>query len=113
MERAPFRFAVLYIVAFFLAALFVIWIITSMFAGAAQAHGWYDRACCMDKDCHPVPCDDIRGDAKGGFIWHRGPNDDVFFLKERLKVSQDGACHVCVASGVSPAGICIYLPWSS
>jgi hypothetical protein len=28
-------------------------------------------------------------------------------------ISQDERCHVCIASGVSPNGICVYLPISS
>ena len=27
--------------------------------GAAAAHSWYDEKCCHDKDCHPVPCEEI------------------------------------------------------
>jgi len=72
-------------------------------------HGWYDPDCCGGKDCHPVPCEEIHNDGQGNFLWHRGPNDDVFFLKNKMKVSQDDGCHVCVLENVSPAGICIYL----
>jgi hypothetical protein len=69
-------------------------------------HGWYDPECCSNKDCHPVPCEQIRRDQHDNFLWHRGPNDDVFFVKSRMKMSQDDSCHVCVLEN---AGLCIYL----
>jgi hypothetical protein len=99
-----FTSAALYIILAFAAALFLLWLIS-----LAHAHGWYDRSCCADRDCHPVPCEEIR-QAPGGYVWQRGPNDEVTFMRDRMKVSQDESCHVCIADGVSPAGICIYLP---
>jgi hypothetical protein len=28
-------------------------------SGAATAHSWYPEECRHDKDCHPVPCEEI------------------------------------------------------
>ena len=67
------------------------------------AHMFYEHACCSNKDCHPVPCKEIV-DTGAGWRWQRH-----VFGRDKLKISQDGACHVCV--GVMP--MCIYLPSDS
>jgi hypothetical protein len=80
-----------------------------LFVSQANAHGWYDKACCADKDCHPVNCDDISHNSAGDFVWH-----EIIFYRTSMKVSQDGGCHVCVNSAtLNPLGICIYMPSES
>jgi hypothetical protein len=31
-------------------------------------HSWYDDKCCHDKDCHPVPCEEIEK-ISDGWLW--------------------------------------------
>jgi hypothetical protein len=33
--------------------------------GAAVAHSWYDESCCHDRDCRPIPCEQIEKLADG------------------------------------------------
>src|SRR5262245_18370937 len=78
--------------------------------GAAAAHSWYDENCCRDKDCHPVPCEQIEK-LREGYLWRDAATKHThLFPKDRLKASHDEACHVCVSPGTIPSGICLYLP---
>ena len=63
-------------------------------------HWLYAKECCEEQHCHPVNCDEVI-DLKDGWKWK-----DKTFTKNMLRVSPDGACHVCVAA----APVCIYLP---
>ena len=63
-------------------------------------HWLYSNECCAETHCHPVPCNEIV-DLGNGWKWH-----DRQFTKWMLRVSPDGGCHVCIASGP----LCIYLP---
>lgn len=74
-----------------------------------QIHSWYDQSCCKDRDCHPVNCDTVHKTYDGGWNW-----EGIHFDRQKLRVSQDDGCHVCVIpdAGVLE-GICIYLPWNS
>jgi hypothetical protein len=61
---------------------------------------------CREHDCHPVKCNEIISlGANKGWSWRR-----VFFAADRLHLSPDGDCHVCIGLVGEPAGICIYLP---
>jgi hypothetical protein len=92
-------------VAAFLASALIIWLLLSF----AHAHSWYAKACCQDRDCHPVPCDAIQKTPDGGWVY-RG----VRFSRGQLHASEDDGCHVCIEeNGVSPWGVCIYLPWQT
>jgi hypothetical protein len=74
-------------------------------------HSWYDQDCCSDRDCRPVPCEEISNVA-GGWIWRHG-GWRIYFDKRNLRVSQDDGCHVCIITddnSVLPRGNCIYLP---
>jgi hypothetical protein len=64
------------------------------------AHALYDPACCEDKHCHPVACEEISS-TTNGWLWH-----GKLFARAMLRDSPDGNCHVCVAA----APVCIYLP---
>lgn len=73
-------------------------------------HSWYDDKCCHDKDCRPVPCEEIEK-ISDGWLWRdRATEQRHWFPHDRLKASHDDACHVCVSSKTIPSGICIYLP---
>src|ERR1700729_245857 len=78
-----------------------------LFGNLASAHDFYDEKCCHEQDCRPVNCNEIMSfGGNKGWSWRK-----VFFAADRLHLSPDGNCHVCVGqSGLEPAGICIYLP---
>ena len=79
----------------------------ALFGNLASAHSFYDEKCCHEQDCRPVKCNEILsfGPSKG-WSWRK-----AFFPADRLHLSPDGNCHVCVGKpGLEPAGICIYLP---
>jgi len=91
------------LLAFFLG--FAIVILLSLFgAHVAWSHEWYPKACCSDKDCRPVACEDIHS---SGAEWeYSGRRIEKF----KAQVSPDGSCHVCInASSI----LCIFLGGTS
>jgi hypothetical protein len=92
-------------------------VLAAIFAFEAQSpaavtliHSWYDDKCCHDKDCRPVPCEEIEK-ISDGWLWRDGATKQRhWFPHDRLKASHDDACHVCVSPKMIPSGICIYLP---
>ena len=76
----------------------------------ALAHSWYDRSCCAENDCHPVPCEEITQNKDGDYVWHK-----IIFQKATLKPSHDYQCHVChLPEGPSVLyGFCVYMPQTS
>lgn len=70
------------------------------------AHMLYSIECCSERDCHPVPCNEIV-DLGTGWQWRR-----TVFSRAMLHTSPDGGCHVCIFENWYE-GICIYLPVSS
>ncbi len=62
----------------------------------ASGHEWYPSACCSDKDCHPVRCEEIK--TSPDYYWWHG----IGFPRNASYPSQDGACHVCVSGGGTP-----------
>jgi hypothetical protein len=78
--------------------------------GPATAHSWYSEKCCHDKDCHPVPCEEIEK-ISDGWIWRDlATKQRHWFPHDRLKASHDDACHVCVSPMTIASGICLYMP---
>jgi hypothetical protein len=83
--------------------------------GAANAHSWYPEECCHDKDCHPVPCEEI-DKISDGWLWRdKATKQRHWFPHGRLHASHDDACHVrfanddtwrhlslCAAASISP-----------
>jgi hypothetical protein len=70
-------------------------------------HWLYSKECCEEKDCHPVPCDEVV-DTGQGWKWK-----GQYFPKTKLKASPDGGCHVCSTEGAEGTWRiphCIYLP---
>ena len=41
----------------------------TLLAGLILIHSWYPNECCADKDCHPVPCDEISEAENGAMHW--------------------------------------------
>jgi hypothetical protein len=81
-----------------------------LFNGAATAHSWYPEECCHNKDCHPVPCEEIEK-IGGGWQWRdKATKQRHWFPYDRLHASHDDACHVCVSPLTAPSGICLYMP---
>ena len=79
-------------------------------AAVMLVHSWYDEKCCHDKDCLPVPCEEIEK-ISDGWLWRdKATKQRYWFPHDRLKASHDDACHVCVSPQTIPGGICIYLP---
>src|SRR5262249_42150799 len=63
---------------------------------AAEGHSWYPEECCHDKDCHPVPCEEIEK-ISDGWLWRdKATKQRYWFPQDRLHASHDDACHVCV-----------------
>jgi hypothetical protein len=78
---------------------------------AANAHSWYPRECCHDKDCHPIPCAELKVTANGDVMW----KGVLYFSGQMLRDSLDGQCHVCVEEGhaariVPYLPICVFVP---
>ena len=84
----------------------VLWLV--LLASPAAAHSFYDKSCCADHDCHPVPCERITMVA-GGFEYRAYDNATYFFTRDKLRVSPDGDCHACVHNE-SHSATCVYLP---
>jgi hypothetical protein len=52
---------------------------------------WYDDKCCHDKDCRPVPCEEIEK-ISDGWLWRdRATEQRHWFPHDRLKASHDDA----------------------
>lgn len=72
-----------------------------LFSIIILAHGWYPNSCCADKDCHPVPCEELLEQSDGSWIW------DIFrFNRNVVQPSQDRYCHVCT---LGPNGLCAFI----
>jgi hypothetical protein len=65
-------------------------VIVSSIAINASAHDWYPSACCGGKDCHPIPCEEVKFEG-----------DEIVWQKFRGKKgwvapSLDDRCHICI-----------------
>jgi hypothetical protein len=63
-------------------------------------HSWYPPACCADKHCFPIPCDEI-AEVVDGYDWGA-----FHFYPVQTYQSLDSQCHACVA-GDYPA--CLFI----
>ena len=74
-------------------------------AGLILIHSWYPNECCADKDCHPVPCDEISEGENGAMHWK-----NLIFEGSQIRTSPDGECHVChlLHEGRPVIPICIF-----
>lgn len=77
-------------------------------ASPAFAHSWYDARCCSDRDCHPVPCGQLRADADGGVTFLP---TGVQFFRENVLLSRDAQCHICTSHPETNSGYgyCAYV----
>lgn len=68
-------------------------------------HSWYPPACCGEKDCHPIPCEEIN-ELKNGDMWWGGYK----FPQDKIKPSQDGKCHACIFDNQRvKAPLCLFI----
>lgn len=75
-----------------------------LIAVLASVHLWYDKECCADVDCHPVPPGTVKELRDGVAVTGYGILD---YSDPRLRWSKDGGEHVCIA----PSGLmCVYRP---
>ena len=77
----------------------------TLLAGLILIHSWYPNECCADKDCHPVPCDEISEGENGAMHWK-----NLIFEGSQIRTSPDSECHVCHLSeeGRPVIPICIF-----
>lgn len=54
------------------------------------AHSIYPYACCSDKDCKPVPCNELILQSDGTVKYL-----DMIFTKDMIQAPLDSACHIC------------------
>ncbi len=73
------------------------------------AHEWYPPECCAEKDCRPVPCEEVRP-ARSGIIdgWKY---QDHFF--KTATPSPDEQCHACFVDSPKADGLCLFMPQSN
>ena len=77
----------------------------TVLAGLILIHSWYPNECCADKDCHPVPCDEISEGENGAMHWK-----NLIFEGSQIRTSPDGECHVChlLHEGRPVIPICVF-----
>jgi hypothetical protein len=77
----------------------------TLLAGLILIHSWYPNECCADKDCHPVPCDEITEGENGAMHWK-----NLIFEGSQIRISPDSECHVChlLEEGRPVIPICIF-----
>lgn len=61
------------------------------FAAVLLVHSWYPQECCSERDCHPVPCEEISEAPNGGIRFQ-----EHLFEKQRVRPSLDAQCHICI-----------------
>lgn len=71
-------------------------------AHAVWSHEFYSKACCGERDCRPVSCEEIHS---AGDRWEYNLKH---IEKFKTQVAPDGKCHVCLGSW-STEILCIYL----
>jgi hypothetical protein len=69
----------------------------------ADAHGWYDPACCSERDC--APADEAVVDLPDGGVRVEG-HGVLAATDPRLRRSKDFEAHVCVSA--SGRLLCVY-----
>lgn len=65
------------------------------------AHSWYDPWCCNDKDCRPVPCEELVEQRDGTYRYQ-----NYVVPRDKVKNSQDAQCHICI---YNDQGRCAYI----
>jgi hypothetical protein len=62
-----------------------------LFNGAATAHSWYPEECCHNKDCHPVPCEEIEK-IGGGWQWRERNVNGFVPIVAKAHQDMDASC---------------------
>lgn len=70
----------------------------------AQAHSWYPHECCSDRDCAPLPDNQIPKPLDGG-AWLLSTGEIV--NRDKVKWSPDGHYHLCRFGAVV---LCLFVP---
>jgi hypothetical protein len=74
----------------------------------AGAHGWYDPACCSNRDCAPIPNTEVEWTPKG---WHVIGEDRYFGHGDwGFRRSEDTGWHRCEFPLGSGRTRCLYVP---
>ena len=71
-----------------------------------SAHSWYPQECCGEKDCHPIPCEELVQRPDGNYQW-----EQFTFKREQVRASLDKDCHVCVFRNETP--YCAFIQMST
>jgi len=84
-------------------------ILLAMVTSLIPAHSWYDKTCCGDSDCHPVPCEELSELSNGDWKWQ-----SYLFEKYRIRPSQDKSCHICLhPTGIDRQPMCLYIQFGT
>jgi hypothetical protein len=59
-------------------------------------HSWYPPSCCSEGDCKAVPCDQITELDNGNLRY-----ENLEYTKDKIHLSQDRYCHVCVGKSTN------------
>lgn len=71
---------------------------------SAIAHSWYPHECCSDRDCAPIPENQIPKPLDGG-NWQLF--DGTYVDRAKVKWSPDGHYHLCQMGAVV---LCLFVP---
>lgn len=84
-------------------------IAAAVFRTPARGHSFYAPECCSGQDCAPLPAEAVVQQVPGGWNVTRSPGEaPIFFTRDKMRPSPDGAWHACVGS--TGTGFCLYLP---
>ncbi len=76
---------------------------------AVRAHEFYDKFCCHDRDCRPVPATSIRESSQGYLVRETG--EIIPYQDRRVHPSPDSDFHRCSIQGdPTRRTLCIYAP---
>lgn len=78
--------------------------LVTLSAGAANAHDWFDVACCHSDDCRPIDVSELQSysqgiiwtSARSGRVW-KIPFDAISAIdkKPKIRISPDGKYYGC------------------
>lgn len=81
-------------------------LITLTLGSLALAHSWYPIKCCSDKDCSPIPCEQIVEQSEGTYKYL-----DYVFQASNVHPSLDRFCHACISESGTP--LCLFIVQNS
>lgn len=78
-----------------------------MLGGTALGHSWYPVQCCVERDCFPVPDDDVKQTVSG---WRVGATGEIVPFG-KAAFSPDGRFHRCTEDGeIGARTLCLFVP---